>query len=102
MFEALRAAAVVVVGPRSRRMLGRLEVEAMLSLGWSSVKCAMARSDAMTGGAAVAFASHAGAAVLRVAGEASGPCWLYCDILFISWYGSGYGACPGCACGYPG
>ena len=67
MFGALRAAAVAVVGPRSRRMLGRLEVEAMLSLGWSSVKCAMARSDAMTGGAAVAFASHAGAAVLRVA-----------------------------------
>ena len=65
---ALRAAAAaVVVAPHSRKMLGRPEVEVMLSLGWSSVKCAMARSDAMTGGAAVAFASHAGAAVLRVA-----------------------------------
>lgn len=66
---ALRAAAavVVVVGPRSRRMPGRQEVEVMLSLGWSFVKYAMARSDAMIDGAAVAFGNHAGAAVLRVA-----------------------------------
>lgn len=39
----------------------------MLSLGWSFVKYAMARSDAMIDGAAVAFGNHAGAAVLRVA-----------------------------------
>lgn len=70
MFEALRAAAAVVVGPHSRRMLGRPGVEVMLLLGWSSVKCAMARSDVMIDGAVVAFGSHAGAAVLRVAGAA--------------------------------
>jgi len=66
MSEALRAAAVAaVVGPRSRRMLGRPEVEVMLSLGWNFGRCAMARSDAMIGGAAGAFESHAGAVVLR-------------------------------------
>ena len=67
---ALRVAAAVVVGPRSRRMPGRQEVEVMLSLGWSFVKYAMARSDAMIDGAAVAFGNHAGAAVLREAGAA--------------------------------
>lgn len=66
---ALRAAAVVV-DPHSRKMLGRPEVEVMLSLGWSSVKCAMVRSDARIDGAVVAFESHAGVAVLRVAGAA--------------------------------
>ena len=66
--EALRAAAaVVVVGLRSRRMLDRLEVEGMLSLGWSFGRYAMARSGAMIGGAAGAFESHAGADVLREA-----------------------------------
>jgi hypothetical protein len=68
--EALRAAAaavVVVVGLRSRRMLDRLEVEVMLSLGWSFARRAMVRSDAMIGGAAGAFESRAGVVALRVA-----------------------------------
>jgi hypothetical protein len=66
---ALRAAAVVavVVGRRSRRMLDRLEVEVMLSLGWKFARYGMVRSDAMIGGAAEAFESRAGVAALRVA-----------------------------------
>lgn len=59
------AAAVVVVGPRSRRMLGLPEVEVMLLLGWSFATYAMARSGAMIGGAVGAFESHVGVAVLR-------------------------------------
>jgi hypothetical protein len=66
---ALRAAAVaaVVVGPRSKRMLDRLEVEVMLSLGWKFARYGMVRSDAMIGGAAEAFESRAGVDALRVA-----------------------------------
>lgn len=69
MSGALRAAAAVAVavGRRSRRMPDRPEVGVMLLLGWSFAKYAMARSDAMIGGAAEAFESRAGVAAPRVA-----------------------------------